>query len=89
LLKRFSDTLLEDLGKFTLQTYLNGLAANFSKSVLTKIRVYISSMPAKAIELGMLVKNPARKLAVPRSGKRPTGIHLTPQQIPANPIPPE
>jgi len=38
LLKRFGDTLLADLGKFTLQTYLNELAPNFSKSVLTKTR---------------------------------------------------
>lgn len=36
LLKRFGDTLLGDLNKFTLQTYLNEMAPRFSKSVLTK-----------------------------------------------------
>jgi integrase len=74
--------MLGDLDKFTLQTYLNELAPKFSKSVLTKIRVYLSSMLEEAVDLEMLVKKPARKLAVPRSGKRATGIHLTPQQIP-------
>ena len=82
LLKRFGDTLLGDLGKFTLQTYLNELAPNFSKSVLTKIRVYLNSILDEAVELEMLVKNPAGKLAVPKSGKRPASRHLTPEQIP-------
>src|SRR6516225_2904184 len=39
LLKRFGDTLLADLDKFTLQTYLNELAPKFSRSVLAKVRV--------------------------------------------------
>ena len=69
LLKRFGDTLLSDLGKFGLQTYLNEIAPNFSKSVLTKIRVYLSSILGEAVELEFLPKNPAAKLAVPRSGK--------------------
>src|SRR5690242_3472879 len=40
LLKRFGDTLLGDLDKFTLQTYLNEMAPKYSKSVLSKVRVY-------------------------------------------------
>ena len=40
LLKRFGDFFLSDLDKFTLQTYLNELAPNFSNSVLAKTRVY-------------------------------------------------
>jgi hypothetical protein len=44
LLKRFGDAILADLDKFALQTYLNELAPNFSKSVLTKIRVYLNSI---------------------------------------------
>jgi hypothetical protein len=59
LLKRFGDTLLADLGKFTLQTYLNELAPNFSRSVLTKIRVYLNSILDEAVELEFLGKNPA------------------------------
>src|ERR1700730_1518158 len=76
------DIMLSDLHKFALQTYLNELAPNFSKSVLTKIRVYLSSILDEAIELEFIIKNPAAKLAVPRSGKRVTGVHLTPEQIP-------
>jgi integrase len=82
LLKRFGDTLLADLGKFTLQTYLNELAPNFSKSVLTKTRVYLNSILDEAVELEFLLKNPARKLAVPRSGKKTASLPLTPEQIP-------
>jgi len=74
--------MLSQLDKFRLQTYLNELAPRFSKSVLTKIRVYLSSMFDEAVELEFITKNPAAKLAVPRSGKRVAGIHLTPEQIP-------
>ena len=82
LLKRFGEKLLGELDKFTLQTYLNELAPDFSKSVLTKIRVYLNSMLDEAVELEMLVRNPAAKLAVPKSGKRVASKHLTPEQIP-------
>lgn len=82
LLKRFGDIPLGDLDKFTLQTYLNEIAPNFSKSVLSKIRVYFSSILDEAVELEMVVKNPAAKLAVPRSGKKVSNAHLTPEQIP-------
>ena len=82
LMKRFADTLLGDLDKFGLQTYLNEIAPDFSKSVLTKIRVYLNSILSEAVELEMLVKNPAAKLAVPRSGKKVARLHLTPEQVP-------
>jgi len=82
LLKRFGDFLLVDLDKFTLQTYLNDLAPNFSKSVLAKTRVYLNSMLGEAVELEFLPKNPAAKLVVPRSGKKAANQPLTPEQIP-------
>ena len=82
LLKRFGDFLLVDLDKFTLQTYLNELAPNFSKSVLAKTRVYLNSMLGEAVELEFLPKNPAAKLVVPRSGKKAANQPLTPEQIP-------
>jgi integrase len=74
--------MLDDLDKFTLQTYLIELAPNYSKSVLSKIRVYFNSILDEAVDLEMLPKNPAGKLAVPRSGKRSATKHLTPEQIP-------
>ena len=82
LLRRFGDFLLSDLDKFTLQTYLNELAPNFSKSVLSKTRVYLNSTLGEAVELEFIFKNPARKLVVPRSGKRVATRRLTPEQIP-------
>jgi integrase len=81
LLKRFGEAMLPELDKFALQTYLNELAQNFSKSVLTKIRVYFSSILEEAVEL-VIGKNQVAKLAMPRSGKKVTGVHLTPEQIP-------
>ena len=56
LLKRFGDTLLSDLGKFSLQTHLNELAPKFSKSVLTKTRVYLNAILEEAVELEFLVQ---------------------------------
>jgi len=82
ILKRLGDTLMGDVNKFTLQMYLNELAPKFSKSVLTKVRVYLNSMLDEAIELEMLVKNAAAKLAVPQSGKRTSKQALTAEQIP-------
>jgi hypothetical protein len=70
LLKRFGDVMLPDLNKFALQTYINELAPNFSKSVLTKIRVYLNSILDESVELEFIMKNPAAKLAVPRSGRK-------------------
>jgi integrase len=81
LLKRFGDVMLPALGKFALQTYLNELAPNFSESVLTKVRVYLRSILDEAVELEFIAKSPARKLIVPRSGKKVTGVHLTPEQV--------
>jgi integrase len=71
-----------DLDKSTLQTYLNELEPNFSKSVLAKTRVYLNSMLFEAVELEFLPKNPAAKLFVPRSGKKAANLPLTPEQIP-------
>jgi len=82
LLKRFGETMMGDLDKFTLQTYLNELAPRYSRSVLAKIRVYFHSILDEAVELEMLIKSPAAKLAVPRSGKKVASVHLTPEQIP-------
>jgi len=70
LLKRFGDFRLVDLDKFTLQTYLNELAPNFSKSVLAKTRVYLNSMLSEAVELDFLPKNPAAKLVVPAPARK-------------------
>jgi len=69
LLKRFGETLLEGLDKFTLQTYLNELAPKFSKSVLTKVRVYLNSMLDEAVELERLARTqpPSSKSRSPES----------------------
>ena len=62
--------MLPDLDKFALQTYLNELAPKFSKSVLAKIRVYLNSILEEAVELEIIGKNQAAKLAVPARARR-------------------
>jgi hypothetical protein len=49
---------------------------------LAKARVYLNSILDEAVELEMLLKNPAGRLVVPRSGKKIATVHLTPEQIP-------
>ena len=73
---------MADLDKFTLQTYLNELAPNFSQSVLAKTGVYLNAILGEAVELEFVPKNLAAKLLVPRSGKKAANQPLTPQQIP-------
>jgi integrase len=80
-LQRFGDTLLGRLDKFVLQTHLNDCAATYSQSVLNKIRIYLHSILDEAVELEMLIRNPAAKLVVPKSSKRVSGAHLTPEQV--------
>lgn len=42
----------------------------------------LNSILDEAVDLEMMPKNPADKLAVPRSGKRSATKHLRPEQIP-------
>jgi hypothetical protein len=74
--------MLADLDKFTLQTNLNEMAPNYSKSVLTKVRVYLNSILDEAVELGMLPKNPAGKLAVPGRASAPRASISRPNRFP-------
>ena len=62
-------------------TLINEMAPRYSKSVLSKIRVYLNSMLDEVVELKMLPNNPAGKLALPESGKRRATKHVTPEEI--------
>ena len=64
--RTFGEMALGEIDRFTLQTHLNGLATSFSKSVVTKFRVYMKSMFDEAIEQDFIEKNPARRLSLPK-----------------------
>ena len=65
----FKDTALGKLNRFDLQTHLNGLAAQFSRSVVINSRTYINAILDEAVEQDFISKNPARKLAIPVTRK--------------------
>jgi integrase len=69
-LPEFGDVSLDKIRRFDLQTYLNKLAAKYSKSLVDKARTWVRAVLEEAVEQEYLVKNPARKLAMPPT--RPT-----------------
>src|SRR5258708_14213517 len=65
LIDPFDKTSLENLDKFTLQVQLNNLAKTNSKDRVLQIRAYLRDIFAEAVDQDFLVKDPARKVAVP------------------------
>jgi integrase len=61
----FADVPLGNLERFALQNHLNKLATTFSKSVVTKFRIYMKAILDEALELDFISKNPARRLETP------------------------
>jgi integrase len=78
--RTFGEMALGEIDRFTIQTHLNGLAENFSKSVVTKFRVYMKSMFDEALEQDFIQKNPARKLSLPKT-KATCGRVLSEEEI--------
>jgi integrase len=68
---------LRSLARVDIQTYLNALASSgASYSLVHKVRTHMKAVLDEAIEQDLLVKNPARKLDVPRT-KEKCERHLT------------
>jgi integrase len=61
----FEKVPLENFDKFTLQLHLNKLAKTRSKDRVLQIRAYLRDIFAEAVDQDFLVKDPARKVAVP------------------------
>ena len=68
-LPRFGETRLCDLTRFELQSHLNQLAKEYSKSVVQKARTWLKAAIEEAIDQDFLLKNPARKLEMPVTRK--------------------
>ncbi len=67
LIDRFGDHPLDSFDKFMMQTHLNGLAERYSQDRVKQARSYLKSIFDEAIEQEYLVKDPTRKLRIPRN----------------------
>lgn len=67
LISKFGSEPIESIEKFELQTHLNNLAGKYSQDRVKQARSYLKSIFDEAIEQEFLVKDPTRKLKIPRN----------------------
>ena len=66
LLDDFEDIPLENFDKFSLQVHLNQLALTRSRDRVLQIRAYLRDIFFEAVDQDYLLKDPARKVKVPK-----------------------
>ena len=81
-LPKFGQKRLADLDKLELQKHLNALAESFSRSMVKKILVQYRAILEEAVERDLVVKNQARKLAMPPT-RKPCGRFLALEEFDA------
>ena len=67
LIQKFGTEPLESIDKFALQTHVNDLARRYSQDRVKQARSYLKSIFDEAIEQEFLVKDPTRKLKIPKN----------------------
>jgi integrase len=67
LIAKFGSERIESLEKFALQTHLNDLALRYSQDRVKQARSYLKSIFDEAIEQEFLVKDPSRKVKIPKN----------------------
>jgi integrase len=67
LISKFGSERIESIDKFELQTHVNDLAAKYSQDRVKQARSYLRSIFDEAIEQEFLVKDPTRKLKIPKN----------------------
>jgi integrase len=67
LIDKFGDQPLDSFDRFMMQTHLNGLANRYSQDRVKQARSYLKSIFDEAIEQEFLIKDPTRKLRIPRN----------------------
>src|SRR5260370_4412469 len=67
LIDRFGEYPIDSFDKFMMQTHLNGLAEGYSQDRVKQARSYLKSIFDEAIEQEYLIKDPTRKLRIPRN----------------------
>jgi integrase len=78
--KKFGNTALDKIEKIALQNWLNDMAKKYSRSLVLHSRFYLKSILDEAVEQNYLLKNPAKKLEIPRT-KRVDKTVLTAEQF--------
>lgn len=67
LVNKFGEYPMESLDRFVLQTHLNSLADRYCQDRVKQDRSYLKSIFDEAIEQEYLVKDPTRKLKIPKN----------------------
>ncbi len=67
LIQKFGTEPLKAIDKFALQTHVNDLARRYSQDRVKQARSYLKSIFDEAIEHEFLVKDPTRKLKIPKN----------------------
>lgn len=67
LIDRFGGQPLDSFDRFMLQTHVNHLAESYSQDRVKQARSYLKSIFDEALEQEFLVKDPTRKLKIPKN----------------------
>lgn len=67
LIAKFGPEPIESLDKFALQTHVNDLANRYSQDRVKQARSYLKSIFDEAVEQEFLVRDPSRKLKIPKN----------------------
>jgi hypothetical protein len=67
LLAKSGEIALDSLDRFVLQTHLNDLADRFSQDRVQQARSYMKSILDEAIDQEFLLRDPTRKLKIPKN----------------------
>ena len=81
LLAKFDEYPLDSLDRFTMQRHLNDLAERICQDRVKQARSYLMSIFDEAIEQEFLLKDPSRKLKVPKNLRPKDKQVLTWEQI--------
>jgi integrase len=67
LIAKFGEYPLDSFDRFMLQTHVNDLAGKYSQDRVKQARSYLKSIFDEAIEQEFLIKDPTRKLKIPKN----------------------
>jgi integrase len=67
LISKFGSEPIESIDKFELQTHVNDLAGRYSQDRVKQARSYLKSIFDEAIEQEFMVRDPTRKLRIPKN----------------------
>jgi len=67
LIRKFGEYPLDSFDKVTLQTHINDLATRYSQDRVKQARSYLKSIFDEVIEDGYLIKDPTRRVKIPKN----------------------